>query len=236
MEQQHIGILRLIKSALIGQPQPLPEGFSLEQAYPLVREHQLQPMIYEGAVVCGFSRQLPVMKQLFQEYCRALMRSEGQMKAVDELCAAFEQGGVDYLFFKGSVLKRLYPKPELRPMGDADVLIRTQQQPQADEILQRLGYEWKVENEQEALWYSPALALEPHRSLVSAKDRDFYSYFGDGWQLVERDKDGKARLSPEDEFAFVFVHMAKHYRGGGIGVRQLVDLWVYERMVPQLDD
>ncbi len=236
MEQQHIGILRLVKSALTGQPQPLPEGFDLADAYVLVREHQLQPMVYEGAAVCGFSRQLPVMKQLFQDYCRALIYSEGQMKAVDELRAAFEQAGVDYLFFKGSRLKNLYPKPELRPMGDADVLVRTQQQARVDEVLRSLGYELKGENEQEYLWVSPKLALEPHKSLINPDDRDFYDYFGVGWQLAQQEKGTNWRLSPEDEFAFVFVHMAKHYRGGGIGVRQLVDLWVYGRAVPQLDE
>ncbi len=236
MEQQHIGILRLIKSALTGQPQPLPEGFDLADAYVLVREHQLQPMVYEGAAVCGFSRQLPVMKQLFQDYCRALIYSEGQMKAVDELRAAFEQAGVDYLFFKGSRLKNLYPKPELRPMGDADVLVRTQQQEQVNEVLRALGYELKAENEQEYLWLSPRLAVEPHKSLIDAGDERFYSYFGGGWQLAKRDEAGKAYLTSEDEFAFLFVHMTKHYRGGGIGLRQFIDLWLYRRAVPELDE
>ena len=35
-----------------------------------------------------------------------------------------EENGIDYLPLKGYNLKKLYPKPELRTMGDADVLIR----------------------------------------------------------------------------------------------------------------
>lgn len=236
MEQQHIGILRLVKSALTGQPLPLPEGFDLEKAYPLLREQQLQPLAYEGAVLCGISRQLPVMRQLFQDYCRVLMYSEGQMQAVDALRAAFDEAGVDYLFFKGCQLKALYPKPELRPMGDADVLIRVEQQEQVSAILLKQGYELKSENEQEFLWLSPKLAVEPHKSLIDAGDERFYSYFGGGWQLVKRDEAGRAYLSPEDEFAFLFLHMAKHYRAGGIGLRQFIDLWLYRRAVPALNE
>lgn len=236
MEQLHMGVLRLVKSALIGQPFPLPEGFDIEEAYPLLREHQLQPLAYEGAVLNGISRQLPVMKQLFQDYCRALMRSEAQMRAVDTLRTALDEAGVDYLFFKGCHLKELYPKPELRPMGDADVLIPVEHQKRVDTILRQQGYQWKQENEQESLWCSSALAVEPHRSLIKPSDRDFYPYFGVGWQLVKRDESGKAFLSPEDEFAFLFVHMAKHYRGGGIGLRQFIDLWVYRCAVPELDE
>ena len=236
MEQLHLGILRLVKSALTGQPLPLPEGFDFEKAYPLLREHQLQPLAYEGAILNGVSRQLPVMKQLFQDYCRVLMCSEGQMRAVDDLRAAFDRAGVDYLFFKGSRIKMLYPKPELRPMGDADVLIRMEQQEQVAAILLEQGYTLKAENEQEFLWISPKLVLEPHKSLIDAGDERFYSYFGGGWQLVERDKEGRAYLLPEDEFAFLFLHMAKHYRAGGIGLRQFVDLWQYRRTVPEQNE
>lgn len=236
MEQQYMGILRLVKSALTGQPQRLPEGFDLAKAYPLLREQQLQPLVYEGAALCGVSRQLPVMKQLFQDYCRSLMYSEGQMQAVDALRTAFDEAGVDHLFFKGCQLKHLYPKPELRPMGDADVLIRMEQQEQVAAILREQGYELKSENEQEFLWLGSKLAVEPHKSLIDNGDERFYSYFGVGWQLVERDEEGKAHLTPEDEFAFLFVHMTKHYRGGGIGLRQFIDLWLYRRAVPELDE
>ena len=42
-------------------------------------------------------------------------------------------------------------------------------------------------------------------------------------------------FSPEDTYAFLFVHMAKHFRRYGIGPRQLVDLHVYRQAHPELD-
>lgn len=37
---------------------------------------------------------------------------------------AFDAGGIDYMPLKGSILKDLYPRHEMRMMGDADILIR----------------------------------------------------------------------------------------------------------------
>ena len=43
-------------------------------------------------------------------------------------------------------------------------------------------------------------------------------------------------MSEEDEFVYIFTHFAKHYRNGGIGCRHLVDLWVYLRSHPDMDE
>ena len=73
-------IVTLLKSAVTRQALPLPEGFDLEPVYGLVKAHHMVPMIYDGAVRCGISKQEPVMQKLFQGYLRALMVSEKQMQ------------------------------------------------------------------------------------------------------------------------------------------------------------
>ena len=56
-----------------------------------------------------------------------MMKSEKQLEAVNKIYAAFDKNGIDYLPLKGCNMKYLYPKPELRSMGDADILIREEQ-------------------------------------------------------------------------------------------------------------
>ena len=43
-------------------------------------------------------------------------------------------------------------------------------------------------------------------------------------------------MTPEDGFIYLFTHFAKHYRDGGIGCRHVLDLWVYRRSCPDLDE
>ena len=121
------GILLLLKSAVTGGDCHIPEDFDLELAIPLIHRHNILTLAYEGAYQCGFSRQNPVMRQMFARYCKALVTNEHQMREVARVCEAFEQEKIDYMPLKGCRLKSLYPRPELRPMGDADILIRTEQ-------------------------------------------------------------------------------------------------------------
>ena len=229
------GILALLKSAVTEQPQPLPEGFDIEAACPLIRRHHMVTLAYDGAVRCGISPQHPAMRGLFQGYCRAMLISEGQLREIGRIFAAFEENGIDYMPLKGCNMKALYPKPELRMMGDADVLIRLPQYKRIVPIMEALGFRDKSESDHELVWQSDSLYLELHKRLIPSYNADFHSYFGDGWQLARPAAGSRWAMTAEDTFVFLFTHFAKHYRDGGIGCRHVVDLWVYLRANPDLD-
>ena len=228
-------IITLLKSAVTGEGLSLPEGVSLADACEIIKKQGLVTLAYEGAVHCGVSRTDPVMKELFPYYYKVLLHSERQMAKVNALLGEFEKAGIDYLPFKGCVMKALYPKPELRPMGDADILIRMEQYDRIIPILTELGFRLEIESDCELIWKHPDLYLELHKCMVQPSHKDYYGYFGDGWGrsvLLEGHRYG---FVPEDMYVYLFMHFAKHYRSGGIGCRHVVDLWVYRRVNGMLD-
>ena len=229
------GIVTLIRSSLTGERLSLPEGFDLETAYPQILRHGILTMAYDGALRCGVDKKLPVMQKMFQGYLKCLLQSEGQMKAVDQICVAFDAASVDYLPLKGCNLKLLYPKQELRLMGDADILIRREQYDKICLLMQRLAFEKRSECDHVYEWNSNCLHVELHKRVVPTYDIDFYDYFGDGWLKAKLDVGSKYKFRPEDEFIFIFAHFAKHYRDGGIGLRHVVDLLVFQHAYPKLD-
>ena len=229
------GIITLLKSAVTGEVFPLPGGFDLAAAWPQVKKHHMASLLYEGAVLCGIPRDSDVMQTLFHSCCRSLLVSEGQMAEVRRLFDAFDKNGVDYLPLKGCVMKGRYPKPELRTMGDADVLIRLEQREKFDAVLEELGFVFREETDHELVWNSRKLCLELHKHLIPSYNRDLHPYFGAGWQLARHRSHGLHVMEPEDEFLFLFTHFAKHYRDGGVGCRYVVDLWVFLRCFPDLD-
>ncbi len=229
------GILLILKSAVTGENYPLPEGFSLEEALPIVKKHQLVTLFYQGGVNCGLDEHAPEMMSLFQSYCKQMLRSERQMAAVASLCDTFEENGIDYMLLKGCIMKPLYPRPELRIMGDADILIRTEQYDRIQAVVTALGYQPGVESDHEYVWDSPALYLELHKRLIPSYNADYYAYYGDGWRLAKHREGFRYAMTREDEFIYQFTHFAKHYRDGGIGCRHVLDLWVYLRAYPSLD-
>lgn len=236
MNVLHQGIILLLKSAVEQQSFKLPEDFSMEDALSLIKNHHIITLAYDGALRCGVSAQHSVMRSFFQAYCRAMQSSERQMRAFRRLCSAFDEYGIDYMPLKGVNLKALYPKPELRPMGDADVLIRMDQYERIIPIMHSLGYVEEGESDHELPWRSEELYLELHKCLIPSYNRDYYAYFGDGWQLAVQQSGSRYAMSAEDTFVYLFVHFAKHFRDGGIGCRHVVDLWLYRRKNPDLNE
>lgn len=236
MDALQRGIITLLRSGLTGEKLSLPEGFDLEEAYPILCAHQVHTLAYEGAVCCDVSKLLPEMKELFQRYCQCIVHSERQMQAVERVFGAFEANGIEYLTVKGCHMKKLYPKPELRLMGDADVLIHVSEYAKISAVLCELGYQEVSESEKDYGWTSPELFMEIHHKLIGSSDQDFYRYFGDGWKLAKPVSGVCHALSPEDEYLYLVMHLAKHYRNGGIGLRHVTDLWVYRRAYPGMDE
>lgn len=231
---QH-GIVLLIKSAITGEKYKLPKEFSIEaeDVQKLIKKHHLMLLAYVGAVNCGISKTLPYMRQLFLYYCKEIVRNEEQMAAVQKVFDAFEENGIDYLPTKGCNLKAVYPKPEMRKMGDADISIRKEQSEEIIELMPKIGFTQADPEDGVLVWNSPSLHLELHMHMKSFYNQ---SYYDDVWERVHAVSKHRYAFGVEDEFVHVFNHFAKHYRSGGIGCRQLVDLYVLRRKHPQMNE
>ena len=235
MNQIQRGILTLLTSAVTGEKYSLPENFSMDEALPCIQNHHMVSLAYAGALNCGIPSSNPLMQKLFHSYLKSMLISERQMKDVKRIFDAFDQHQIDYMPLKGCKMKPLYPKPELRSMGDADILIRMEQYETIRSILTSLGFEEKRETDHELIWLSSGLFLELHKRLIPSYNKDYFAYFGDGWQLGIPELGTRYTMQPEDEWVYLFTHFAKHYRDGGIGCRHVVDLWVWLRHHPDLN-
>ena len=140
------------------------------------------------------------------------------------------------MILKGCNLKKLYPKPEMRPMGDADILIRLEQYKNIRPIMQSLQYKTVKESSYDFVWQNENLYLELHKRLYGPMQTQLCHYFGTGWEKAVPAQGHRFEMSREDEYAYIFTHMAKHFRICGIGVRHLVDLYVYHRAYPDLNE
>jgi len=236
LDSQVQGVLVLVRAALTGEVRPLPEDFDLEKAYDAILKHNIAVMALEGAVKCGLPKSDPTVRKLFAAAFRAIACVEAQDRAAAQVFAAFEAAGIDFMPVKGALLRDLYPKREYRSMGDMDVLVRLEQYDRIREIMVGLGFDAKYESDHELVWKRKDLFLELHKHLIPSYNIDYYSYFGDGWQLAQNTGTSRHGMREEDHFIFVFAHFAKHYRDGGVGMRQMCDLWLMRQAYPDMDE
>lgn len=235
MDNLQKGVCLLLKSAITGEKYALPENFDLTQAIKLAQSHQIESMIFQGAVNCGISSQTKEMQDLFMRACTLLAFNEKQMHVIGELCKAFDQHKIDYMPLKGIILKKIYPKAEMRSMSDADILIRMEQYDQIANIMSGFGFEFKYETEHELVWKKGNILIELHKQTMNNINVDYLKYCADGWQFAMPENGTRFKMSNEDFYIFMFVHLTKHYRVGGIGIKHIMDLWVYRNAV-ELDD
>lgn len=229
------GIITLIRSALLNKALPLPLDFSIEEAYPLLLKHQIFALCYEGAVICGINKNLTEMQKLFKLNFKNLIKSENQDRELKKVSSLFNENKIDYLLLKGSILKDLYPRRELRQMGDADILIRESQYKTVKKLLEAENFKQKVGSDHAYIWYNKNITLEIHKRPMSSENLEMFDYFGNGWYKAYPETEYRYKLPPEDDFIYIFAHFAKHYRLGGIGCRQVIDLWLFQKSNPNMN-
>lgn len=238
MNIQHEGILKLVRSALTDECCIPPEGFVLADALKDIKAHHLTSLAYNGALKCGYDTKSAEMSTLMSGCVKRLMQSENQMYEISSILEEFRVNEIDCMPLKGTLLKELYPKPDMREMSDSDILIKVSQYENIKPLMEKLGFTFHTESDHEYVWKKGVVSIEFHKNLVPSYNKDLHSYYENIWQRSHK-KEGSEfvyEMSGEDNYIYNFAHMAKHYRDGGVGVKHFTDLWLVRRKSSSLDE
>lgn len=226
----------ILHAAFFDRSIAIPSNFEWEKAVDLAKKHNIASILFYGSLNCNVPLNSEHMQNLHRLTLHSLTTSIRQAHEISQIEQAFERNCIEYMPLKGIVLKSVYPKPEMRTMGDADILIKLDQYPKIEKIMSELGFTFQQETNHELIWTKPSLFLELHKSIMTSYNKDLYSYWGDGWKFAKQGfKHCKYEMSEEDFYLFLFIHFTKHYRISGIGIKHLLDLWVYINAHPDLN-
>lgn len=229
-------VLKLLYAGVTGEKVALEADFSLGELLPFLRKQEITAICYYGAVNCGVDTGLPEMQVLFKQVCAGMVASQRQDRIARELYDLFDREKISYMPVKGLILRELYPAPEMRLMGDLDILIKLEEYPRIRELLLALNYTEQTESDHELIWRKNGVEIELHKRLIPSYNEDYYAVFGDGWQLGKICTGSRYVMTDEDQLVYQVVHFAKHYRDGGIGLRHMVDLYLFCRSHPHLNE
>ena len=236
MKLLHKQMFLLIKNAVTEDKQLLDDSADWKNILSVAKASHTIPLVCSGIHP---QQEMPedVKKAFLHITYQSMMVDRSQNAAMYKLETLFRENGIRYMPLKGAVLKALYPNPQMRSMGDLDILIRLDQYGSIRKLLLSNDFAEGKETDHELIWYKkPYTQFELHKHLIPSYNDDYYAYFGDGWKLAEETNvPCKYAMSVENELIYIFAHFAKHYRDGGIGIRHLIDLWVYRRAYPQLN-
>ena len=222
-------VLSLIKSAIDGSIATLPKDVDWDYFWHISKHFQLTSLLCGG--INNSQIELPdaLEGKMNRVALDCLMYDQCQMYVFSEIMGLFDKNGIDYMPVKGLLMKRLYPSTDFRSMGDGDILIRLEQYEKIKGIMKDVGCEFRCESAHEFVYNKNGVCIELHKTLIPPYNKDYHSYYGDGWKLAVSDVGTRYKLSDNDHYVYMFTHFAKHYRDGGVGIMHMVDFWVYER-------
>lgn len=207
----------------------LPEGITVEQIMQIAQQNQMKYLLL-GALVRVENVSEEEKASLRPIIMHSIYRTALQVQELRELESAFEAAGIMNQPMKGAVMKFVYPSPEMREMGDIDMLIEQQVADKAYEILQERGYTMVESIKHHDIFKKPPfLVVEAHRAMYDKTvDRNQYGYFKNFSRTTAKEGCTYTQVfGKEDFYVYMMSHMAKHFYQMGCGIRHLVDIYVY---------
>ncbi len=237
MKQEVQFLLNIIKYILNNKTSelPLPDtDLNWNQLIHLAKRHSILNLVHYG-IEC-----LPAEAKPDADICNLaenvamheIVKCYNQLEAVEELLKACEKAGVSVLAVKGACTKQHYPQPDMRSMGDIDLLYKWAEHDDMHKAVLSLGYEEGGEGRKHDHYFRPPyIGLEMHRELVAA-DSEYSSYYEHIWDRLQTREHCKYiyEMRREDENIYSLIHLTEHFQHGGIGIRFIMDVFVYNRM------
>lgn len=151
------------------------------------------------------------------------------IKKISEILNEFNKQDIPVLVLKGLVIRDLYPRPELRTMCDADLLVYKDDLDKAEKLLINQGYR-VLENSEEMhrAYYKNGTLVEVHWVITNERYFEGIPQIEESiWKNAVEVNIGDSKalsMNDEDMAVHLCLHMATHLINRGFGIRQICDL------------
>lgn len=231
--------LLLIRVAILNTPEAYEGEIDWEFLMDFGKKQDILPILLRGIRLLALPMPPAIQAQLQKAEDLALGVEAAQFIALGQLFTLCERRGISCAPLKGSVLRELYPLPHLRTMGDIDLLIAPFDPRENRRMMAELGFapddkmirdpsEYDVVTDNYSL--PPFLVVELHKTLSAANTPvAIREAFCDALKTAEP-LEGYSlikRFSAQGNFLHLMSHLHKHYTEDSVGVRMLLDIWLF---------
>lgn len=207
-------LLKIIAAGLKGEIITLPE--ESEALEKLTKEHSISAYLYQVSKDDKYKK----------FYLGSALINSAMDKEMEKITSCFSKQDIEHVVMKGFYLKSFYPNPNLRVMGDVDILIQPSKIKQVSKYMKELGFKLISKDSHHWEFCKGKMHVEIHHSLVG-NESPYYKCFSHPFDNVEKLAGSTYFFQPNYHLKFVLAHYAKHlYVGGGAGIRPLCDVYV----------
>ncbi len=231
METYITYLVHLIKCAILDtQPNPIPGGIELNALIAFAQRHTVENIVYLSLKKLNLLSS-PEMQLLEEYYGHAITVDATQQYYLEMIIDALEENKIRHCVMKGPVIKKLYPTSDMRRSGDLDIFVDDENTEKVKGIMESLGFtaeNFNKANSHDEYKIDQNIIVEIHRTLISNQCP---------WQkpcqriadrlILEDGCQYRYRMTDEDYYLYMIGHMAKHMKYSGIGIKMVLDVWIY---------
>lgn len=213
------------------KPGNIPESINVEELEAIAHRSHMDYLILGALLKTDLSEE--VKPRIKSSVIHSTMKSLAQQCCIKELEERFDKEGIYNQFLKGSVLKKLYPIPEMREMSDIDIMIYDENLDRSKKVVEEMGFFLYESVKQHDIYMKPPfLIIELHHALYDKDvDKIQYEYYENIRQLNEKEGiEHSLQFGTEDFYIYLIAHMAKHFYETGCGIRNVVDVYYYRQL------
>lgn len=233
-ESMYFELLSAAAAALRGEPVPLPEDpeETARRLYRLAYRHRIIGVLWP--VILQWRPALPaaVFERWETTQTVLTVQAARQEAAAQQLAQLLRQERIPFVGLKGYVLQRLYPV--LRTAADVDILVPVGERLRVRRLMRQRGYPLLSKGTNHDEYRMPGAHIELHHGLRDEEPL-LRRYYRDIFRRLEPAEGSEMLMSPEEFLVFQTVHAAKHMTGSGMGIRMLLDQYVYTHFGPPVD-
>ncbi|WP_448900895.1 nucleotidyltransferase family protein [Eubacterium sp.] len=227
--------LHLAKCALNDlQPKEKPPEVIFENVFQIARRHSVPNLLWYSIEKLNHKSSPELMTQWFSDYGLLLRQTAYQELEAERLTHIFTSRGFDVMPLKGSQIRCYYPQPDMRAMGDIDFMVKTDgskvQRDVVKQIMLDNGYVPDVLDDGQVDAYkredNDNVYVEVHFEFMAKKHPHYDDFIVDWNSLLPTETDGLYKMSLSDLYYFNIGHFVKNMFSKGIGVKNIVDIYV----------
>ena len=224
-------LVELVSSSVNGTKPPIPyEGIKWQSIKTLAKYCSIESLVANAVLSLDKKYITPEVYAKFKQISSAQIFIDGNISyETEKILKAFDENKIKNIPLKGYFMKREYPRPDFRSVSDVDILFDRKQADLVKKVFLELGYTFLNEDDNQYHFEKkPLMNIEMHATLVH-KNEESYSMLVD--QLDRSTKrDGylwSYEMSHEDFYIYMLVHNSNHFRIGGMGLRMVLDSYVF---------
>jgi len=182
----------------------------------LLIEQSLQTLIY------------PVTQnQSFKKYYISwVLKQEQFYNLQNEMTKLFNNSNIQHIYFKGSVLAKIYDDPSVRTRGDIDLYVNSNHLDVVKNLLLNNGYILEPNDSMHHLSFKKNnIEAEVHFNMFdSSVDKKWLKLFLDPFTMTIKSSNCSYEFKPTYHLIYCIMHFAEHLRYGA-GLRYLLDYY-----------